>query len=107
MTDMYLKMGATDLIRHYAYLTQAMVHHAASSERLQWSYQKAKEDLQKAKEPAVVKKTRGKLNAAKALKIYKSRLPHVELARRYDVHHVTISDIKHGRSWTKVTGHGK
>ena len=119
MTDMYLRMNAQDLIRHYAYLTQAMVHHATAVERLQWSYQKAKEDLQKSelKMPKTkvasyvgvpkIKKPRGKLNAAKALKIYKSRLPHVELAKRYGIHHVTVSDIKHGRSWTKVTGHTK
>ena len=119
MTDMYLKMNASDLIRHYAYLTQAMVHHATAVERLHWSYAKAKEDLQKTRveKPVVketayrgvptIKKTRGRLNAAKALKIYKSRLSHVELARRYGVHHVTISDIKHGRTWANVTGHMK
>lgn len=118
MTDMYLKMGAGDLIRHYAYLTQAMVHHAISVDKVRWSYQQAAEDLknQKAKTkdfrgvPAVEqkpRKARGQLNAAKALKIYKSRLPTAELARRYSVHRVTISDIKSGRSWNAVTGHPK
>lgn len=113
MTDMYLKMGAGDLIRHYAYLTQAMVHHAISVDKVRWSYQQAAEDLknQKPRDVPAVKqkprKARGQLNAAKALKIYKSRLPSSELARRYNVHRVTISDIKSGRSWNAVTGHPK
>lgn len=104
MTDMYLKMNATDLIRHYAYLTQAMVHHATAVERLQWSYAKAKEELQNSQK---TKKHRGRLNADKAVKIYRSRLPHVELARKYDVHYSTISNVKHGVTWSKVTGHRK
>ena len=60
VTDMYLKMSAGDLIRHYAYLTQAMVHHATSVERLRWSYQQAAEDLksQKAKAKDTVEKNR-------------------------------------------------
>jgi hypothetical protein len=111
MTDMYLKMNASELIIHYSYLTQAMIRHTLDIETTKrqehWMHQfrKAKKEAEK-KEEAPAKKKRGKLNAAKALKIYKSRLSHVELARRYGVHYVTISDVKHGRSWTHVTGHG-
>jgi len=111
MTDMYLKMSASELIIHYSYLTQAMIRHTLDIETTKrqehWMHQfrRAKKEAEnKQAEPA--KKKRGKLNAAKALKIYKSRLPHTELARRYGVHHVTVGDIKNGRSWTRVTGHG-
>jgi len=109
MTDMYLKMTATELVMHYSYLTQAMVRHTIDIETSRrashWMYKQRQEKANEEK-PAQ-KRKRGKLNATKALIIYKSRLPHVELARRYGVHHVTISDIKSGRSWRKVTGHGK
>lgn len=114
MTDMYLKMNASELLVHYSYLTQAMIRHTIDIEvtrrQEHWMYKnrKARAESEKelaTKEPA--KKKRGKLNAANALKIYKSRLSHVELARRYGVHYVTISDVKHGRSWNSVTGHPK
>lgn len=109
MTDMYLKMSASELIIHYSYLTQAMIRHTLDIEttkrQADW-LNKYRAKYAEKKEEAPTKKKRGKLNAAKALKIYKSRLSHVELARRYGVHYVTIGDIKHGRSWTRVTGHG-
>ena len=89
--DIYKYMSATDLLRHYAYLARAMIHHAIETEE----------------PPRKDDRGKHKLTAAQALKIYKSRLPHVELARRYDIHYVTVSDIKHGRSWNKVTGHPK
>lgn len=113
MTDMYLKMNASELLVHYSYLTQAMVRHTldleTTSRQAYWlnTLRKARAESEKElSTKELEKKKRGKLNAAKALKIYKSRLSHVELARRYGVHYVTISDVKHGRSWTHVTGHG-
>lgn len=52
MTDMYLKMNAGDLIRHYAFLTQAMVHHATALERLNWSYQQVQKKQEEKTEEA-------------------------------------------------------
>lgn len=110
MTDMYSKMTATELVIHYSYLTQAMVRHTIDIEstkhREHWMYRSRKAAAEKELAEQKPKKKRGKLNAAKVLKIYKSRLPQAELARRYGVHHVTIADVKHGRSWRHVTGHG-
>jgi hypothetical protein len=110
MTDMYLKMTATELVMHYSYLTQAMVRHTIDIETSRrashWMYKQRQEKAKEEKEKPAQKRKRGKLTATKALIIYKSRLPHTELARRYGVHHVTIGDIKHGRSWKHVTGHG-
>lgn len=96
MTDMYLKMSTEGLVYHYAYLTQAMINRAVSVQR-RISFP----------DPDIKRKPRGKLNAEGALKIYKSRLPHVELARRFNVHHTTISNIKNGVTWSNVTGHKK
>jgi len=97
VTDMYSKMTSGELIYHFAYLVRAMASHAIDLEATRQAEQSH----------GYHHTPRGKLNADKALKIYKSRLPHVELARRFKVHYSTISNIKHGVTWTKVTGHRK
>lgn len=45
-----------------------------------------------------------KLYAAQALAIFKSRAPVKDLAEKYDVHTVTVNEIKRGRTWSKLTG---
>lgn len=41
-----------------------------------------------------------------AKEIYMSNLKGVELARKYNITTVTVSEIKTGRTWSKVTNHG-
>ena len=46
-----------------------------------------------------------KLSEENVLDIYKSDAPQSEIAKKYNIKQSTVSDIKTGRSWSKVTGH--